>query len=98
MLRDNPNSVAQERLVNQILELIRSDLQPPEKVMYAASLVAGELVIREVGEGVYRRIGTHGLCATKLQAAEELKLRIMEQFQKDMRCVDWQSQQFIKPM
>lgn len=69
-----------------------------EKVMYAASLVNDELIIREVGEGVYRRIGTQGLSNTKLEAAEVLKSRIMEKFTHDMKCVDWQSQQFIKPM
>ncbi len=69
-----------------------------EKVMYAASLVQGELVIREVNEGVYNRIGTDGLCRTKEQACEALKLRIMDQFMADMRCVDWQARQFIKTL
>ena len=69
-----------------------------ETVMYAASLVHGELIIREVGEGVYRRIGTQGLCTTKLKAVEELKLRIMDKFQDDMKRVDWQAQEFIKTL
>lgn len=68
------------------------------KVMYAVSLVAGELIIREVPEGVYKRIGTDGLSRTRFQAAEELKRKIMNQFQHDMKCVDWQAQQFIKTL
>ena len=68
------------------------------KVMYAASLVADELIIREVSEGVVRRIGTEGLSNTKFEAAEALKLRIMNQCLHDMKCVDWQAQQFIKTL
>lgn len=98
VLRDNPNSVTQERVVQQILTMHDEGSHTPEKVMYAASLVADELIIREVGEGVYRRIGHHGLSNTKLEAAEALKRNIIAKFTNDLKCVDWQSQQFIKPM
>lgn len=95
-LRDNPNSIAQEHVVATIMAEMQE--YRPEKVMYAASLVQEQLVIREVSEGVYRRIGHQGLSSTKYDACEALKRTLMDKFQHDMKCVDWQSQQFIKPM
>lgn len=68
------------------------------KVMYAAKLFNDILEIKEVSEGVVRRIGTEGLSNTKFEAAEALKERIMKQFLHDMKCVDWQAQQFIKTL
>lgn len=66
--------------------------------MYRAELSRGELIIIEVAPGVIRRTGHQGLSATKFEACEQLKKDIMQEFRNDMRCVDWQSQQYIRDL
>lgn len=64
-------------------------------VMYKAELSRMELIILEVSPHQYMRFGTSGLGRTKVEAIEILKKRIMDQFQSDMQCIDWQARQFI---
>lgn len=64
--------------------------------MYKAELSSGELVVLEVSPHCYMRVGTKDLGRTKLEAIEILKKSVMERFLTDMKCIDWQSQQYVR--
>lgn len=68
------------------------DLPP----MYKAELTEkGQLIVTEVDPHVYRRIGTAGLGATPLKAAELLKARLLERLDEQLQAITWQARQYI---
>lgn len=66
--------------------------KPP---MFRAHLIDGLLTIEEVSAHVVARIGTVGLAVTPLGACEVLKKQLLDQLAQQMKCIDWQSQQFV---
>jgi len=68
-----------------------------QRPMYKAELQpSGDLVVTEVTFEIYRRIGTEGLCHSKVGAIGKLKRRIMDKFIEDMRKIDWQSLEYVR--
>lgn len=64
--------------------------------MYRAELVAGDLNVVPVTGHIYMRIGTAGLNESKIGAIEDLKLRMMNIFQMQMKQIDWQANKYIR--